>query len=228
MRITAMDIDNKEFKRVIRGYCPDEVDEFLDKIAEDYEAVFKDNSVLKEKIEAYEEKIKHYRAIEGTIQNTLLLAQKAADQVKNSAQKEGEMIIKNANDSAQRILDKAHNDVLRINDEYEKMKVEFSKFRAKYRNFMNSQFEMFESLEKDFDDRSNVGKGIKELVSLEKNLDISSEQNNDIDEIGKEKEAALEVEPKNILSNEFRIEDFANGAFSTQDINEIKTFFTNK
>lgn len=41
MKLTPMDINNKEFKRVLRGYCPEEVDEFLDQIVEEYEILFK-------------------------------------------------------------------------------------------------------------------------------------------------------------------------------------------
>ena len=50
MRITSMDINNKEFKKGLRGYNADEVDEFLDKVAEEYEIMYKENSTLREKI----------------------------------------------------------------------------------------------------------------------------------------------------------------------------------
>ncbi len=158
MRLTPMDIKNKEFKRAMRGYNPDEVDEFLDEICEEYETVFKENSLLKEKISALNEKLDHYAKIETTIQNTLLLAQNASEQAKLSAQKEAELLLKNANDSAQKIMDKAQDDVVAINDEYDKVKQEFVKFRAKYRSFMNAQLETFEDLEKDLIKNYNLGK----------------------------------------------------------------------
>ena len=82
-----MDINSKEFRKVLRGYDQDEVDEFLDQISENYEEVYKENSSLKEKISILNEKIEHYAKIEETIQNTLVLAQNAADQAKHSAQK---------------------------------------------------------------------------------------------------------------------------------------------
>lgn len=162
MRITCMDIDNKEFKKIFRGYDIDEVDEFLSEISDNYEEVYKENSVLKEKLSMYEDKVNHYQKIEETIQNTLVLAQKAAEQAKQSSQKEADIIIKNANDSAQRILDKANNDVLKINDEYERIRQEFEKFRSLYRSFMNGQMEMFERLEKDFQYGYNIGRNIKD------------------------------------------------------------------
>ena len=54
------------------------------------------------------------------------------------------------------------SDVIQINDEYEKVKQEFIKFRAKYRNFMNTQLETFDDLEKDFVKNYNVSDPIEE------------------------------------------------------------------
>jgi len=51
-----MDINNKEFKRTMRGYSADEVDEFLEKIAEDYETIYKENTILKERINVFQDK----------------------------------------------------------------------------------------------------------------------------------------------------------------------------
>ena len=93
MRLTPMDITNKEFKKSLRGFDCEEVDEFLDKVVEDYEFIYKENSSLTEKIKANNDRIKHYEQIEETIQNTLLLAQNAAEQAKLVAQKEAEMIL---------------------------------------------------------------------------------------------------------------------------------------
>ncbi|WP_055667658.1 DivIVA domain-containing protein [Desnuesiella massiliensis] len=193
MKLTPMDINNKEFKKVLRGYDSEEVDEFLDKIVEDYEELFKENSVLKEKITAMNEKIEHYSKIESTIQNTLLLAQNAAEQAKFSAQKESEIIIKSANDNAQRILDKAHNDVMGVNEEYDKIKQEFIKFRAKFRNFMNVQLQTFDDLEKDFVKNYSIGtpleedireKAIEPVENLDlKNLDEDDYKTEDLDAI---------------------------------------------
>ncbi|ARC85263.1 DivIVA domain protein [Clostridium argentinense CDC 2741] len=170
MRLTSIDINNKEFKRSMRGYNLDEVDEFLEKVSEDYESIYKENATLKERISVFEDKLDHYSKIEATIQSTLLLAQNAAEQAKITAQNEGELIIRNANESAKKILDKAHDDVLQINDEFDKTKQEFLKFRTKFRNFMVSQLEMFESLEKDFDKNYNISNIIEENVE-EKGLD---------------------------------------------------------
>ncbi|ASW42663.1 DivIVA domain-containing protein [Clostridium isatidis] len=162
MKLTPMDISNKEFKKGFRGYDIEEVDEFINEIIENYESLYKENSRLKENLARVNEKLEHYIKIENTIQNTLLLAQNAAEQARENAQKESDLIIKNANETAKKILDKAHNDVVQINDEYEKVKQEFIKFRAKFRNFMNAQTETFDELEKDLIKNYNVLEPLEE------------------------------------------------------------------
>lgn len=207
MKITSMDISSKEFKKVIRGYNPDEVDEFLDKIAEDYEGLYKENSFHKEKEFSLNEKLEHFSKMEETIHNTLVLAQNAAEQAKLSAQKEAELIIRTANESGKRILDKANNNVLQINDEYDKTKRDFIKFRAKFRNFMNAQLETFNDLENDLIKSYNVGvvvneKPIETITNENKSFDFNL--NNEIDE---------------------KINDIENEE-SSVNFDEIKSFFT--
>ncbi|MGH4140966.1 DivIVA domain-containing protein [Clostridium sp.] len=204
MRMTAMDINNKEFKKGLRGYNADEVDEFLDKISEEYEIMYKENSTLREKASFLQEKLDHHVKIEATIQNTLVLAQNAAEQAKFSAQKESELIIRSANDSSQRMVDKAHDDVLKINDEYDKTKQEFAKFRTKFRGFMNCQIEMFEGLESDYFKNYNVGN---------ETADVSN---------------AKKVEEKSIAESEYSnltLKNIDEKDFNTQDMEEIKSFF---
>ena len=239
MKLTPMDINNKEFKREHRGYNPEEVDEFLDEVIENYEQLYKDNSKLKEKITLANEQIEHYKKIESTIQNTLLLAQNAADQAKTSAEKEADMVVKNANETAQRILDKSHNDVLELNDEYEKMKQEFIKFRAKFRNFMNTQLQTFDDLEKDVlknynatslaeQDENEEQLNKEEAINSEVKIEL--EKNNSYEEINGSKEDEEIVKAKEVNLDDTA--DFAIDSFSKLDkkaqkdeIDEIKSFF---
>jgi DivIVA domain len=218
MQITSIEITNKEFKKVIRGYSQEEVDEFLDKIAETYEALYKENSSLKEKILSFEEKVNHYNKMETTIQNTLLLAQNASDQARENAKKESELILKNANDTAQKVIDKAHSDVIHINDEFEKMKREFSKFRTKFRSFMESQLEMFDDMEKEFVKNYNIGYEVSENVNKDvkikgKEIEIvSAEYPNDSEK--KEEEKSDSQMQEGMVVN-------------ADELEEIKNFFVN-
>lgn len=200
MKLTPMDINNKDFKKGLRGYNVEEVDEFLDEVVENYEELYKENSRLKETIERLKDKVEQYEKLEATIQNTLLLAQNAAEQARETSQKEADLIIGNANETAQKILDKAHNNVIGINDEYERVKEEFIKFRAKFRGFMNTQLQTFHELEKDLTKNYNVSEVIQEL------------------ELGTGSSA-----PKETVEEIAIKEDIAN-----EDMSEIKSFFANK
>ena len=199
MKLTPMDINNKEFKRGLRGYNPEEVDEFLDEVVENYEELYKDNSKLREKVATLTEQIENYSKIESTIQNTLVLAQNAADQAKSSAEKEAELVVKNANETAQRIVDKAHADVIQINDEYDRVKQEFIKFRAKFRNFINTQLETFDDLEKDVTKNYNISTPVEDEAAIDSEVQFNEESFKTIEE--------------DIL---------------TDNIDEIKSFFASK
>ncbi|NMM61410.1 DivIVA domain-containing protein [Clostridium sp. P21] len=215
MNITSMDITEKEFKKVLRGYSIEEVDEFLDKIAEQYEVLYKENLTNKEKLSSIQDKIEHYNKMENTIQNTLILAQNASEQARENAKKESELILKNANEAAQRIIDKAHSDVIQITDEFERMKQEFSKFRTKFRSFMESQLEMFDDMEKEFVKNYNIGYESSENVSeavksneiREKGIEIIPEENSN---------SSLLTRDENLRSELYNNEN---------ELEEIKNFF---
>ena len=59
--IAPIEIENKEFKKGLRGYKEDEVDEFLDLVKEDYEQLYRENAELKEKVRLYQDQINKYR-----------------------------------------------------------------------------------------------------------------------------------------------------------------------
>ncbi|KGN01898.1 DivIVA domain-containing protein [Clostridium botulinum] len=223
MVITSMDINNKEFKKNFRGYDCDEVDEFLDKIAEDYEALYKENSFAKERLEVAEEKLKHYSKIEENIQKTLVLAQSAAEQAKTSAQNEAELIIRQASESAQRIINKAHNDVIRINDDYEAVKQEFLKFRAKFKHFMSAQLDTFSGLEKEFVKNYNVGNAVDLSDISAKEIQINNEipSVDNLESVNKKNLTQVDITKDATSENE----GLNNEGLNNEDLDAIKSFF---
>lgn len=153
MAITPNEITNKEFKKIFRGYDMDEVDEFLEQIVEDYEKIYKENVTLKEKINTLNEKIEHYGNIEATLQNTLVLAQSAADQAKDNSKREVELIIKNAQESANEIIAKAQQNVIETNKEYELLKQQFNMFKSSFKAMLEAQISAVERAGTDFNSK---------------------------------------------------------------------------
>ena len=125
MRLTPLDIRHKEFSRAMRGYKDLEVDEFLDDIADEFERVFNENIDHREKLETLEEKNEQYRNIEDTLKKTLLSAQQQADEMKQNAKKEADLILRDAELKSRTI----------INDSYaERQKIQRSVSALKQKN----------------------------------------------------------------------------------------------
>src|SRR5690606_1096778 len=103
MPLTPLDIHNKEFSRRIRGYDEDEVNEFLDQVIKDYEAIIRENKELQENVATLKEKLDHFANIEETLSKTIIVAQEAADELKSNSKKEAQLILKEAEKNADRI-----------------------------------------------------------------------------------------------------------------------------
>ena len=118
MSLTPMDIHNKEFTRKFRGYHEDEVDQFLDKIVDDYERLYKENIELKDKVNALGDQINQYKTMESTLKETLVTAQKTADEVTALARKKAELILKEAEEQARHVVESANDHVVEIRREF--------------------------------------------------------------------------------------------------------------
>jgi cell division initiation protein len=100
MMLTPLDIHNKEFKRSFRGYNEDEIDEFLEEIAKDYEVLYRENIDLKENVERLKSKVDNFERLENTLHSTLIVAQETAEEVKANANRESESLRSSANREA--------------------------------------------------------------------------------------------------------------------------------
>lgn len=142
--ITPLEIQNKEFKKGMRGYKEDEVDEFLDQIMIDYEKLYKENIELKEKLELVNHKMDQYKDIEETLKNTLIVAQNAAEDVRASAHKKSELILQDTELKARDIIAKAHKEVEDIRFEFESTKKQMQIYKTKFKTLLQSQLDSLE------------------------------------------------------------------------------------
>jgi cell division initiation protein len=108
--ITALDIESKTFSRSIRGYDPDQVDEFLDQIAETLRLMAQQITDLEREALLYEGQLKEYNNLKDTLQETLLMAQKSAEAKTEAAKQEADAIISEARAKSERIVFEAMNE----------------------------------------------------------------------------------------------------------------------
>jgi len=101
-RITVVDIQHKSFKRALQGYDRTEVDQFLDEVIESLEDEAQARAALEAEIADLRERISHFKAMEESLQSTLLLAQRTADEVKAAAHKEADLLRQEARLQAER------------------------------------------------------------------------------------------------------------------------------
>ncbi|OGO78363.1 MAG: septum formation initiator [Clostridiales bacterium GWB2_37_7] len=139
--LTPMEIHNKEFKKVMRGFKEEEVDEFLDKVVTDFERLYRENGELKDKLSVINEKVDSYSLMEKTLQNTLIVAQTTAEEVVVNARKKSEVIIREAEEQAKRIVEEANNSVVGIHREYENLRKEVQVFKTRFRTLLESELE---------------------------------------------------------------------------------------
>ena len=147
---------------MMNGYNVDEVDEFLDQITQDYETNYKELASMNAKVDELNNALNHYKTIETTLQNTLVMAQSTAEEVKNvakqqadqiiaDAQKEAENIIRASKESAAKALDEIEQQTRIKEQQFSDVKKQFDIYKAKMESLLISQSELIKEINKDED-----------------------------------------------------------------------------
>lgn len=145
MPLSPLDIHNKEFTRSFRGYDEDEVNDFLDQIIKDYEQVIKEKKKLEDTLNNSEERLGHFTNIEETLNKSLIVAQTAADEVKQSAEKEAKLIVREAEKNADRVLSDSLSKARKVAIEIEDLKRQSKVFRERLRMLVEAQMDLIKS-----------------------------------------------------------------------------------
>ena len=100
-------------KSMVGGYNMASVDEFLDKLTEDYAALYKENTALKAKLKVLADKTEEYREIEEAMRSTLLTAQRMATSIVNEAEQKRDALIADGTGTAKARLAELQEEVAR-------------------------------------------------------------------------------------------------------------------
>lgn len=148
--ITPLDIDNKKFaKQMVNGYNVEEVDDFLDELTIDYSKNYKEITELRAKVEELNNSLVQYKTIESTLQNTLVMAQSTAEEVKNVAKQKADQIIEEAKANAQKQVDELNNEIIQKQKELDDVKKQFDIYKAKMESLLISQLELIKDINKE-------------------------------------------------------------------------------
>lgn len=140
--IKPIDIQNKDFERKLKGYDCDEVDEFLDIVLKDYDALYRENKYLKEKMTALKETADRYKLMEVTIKQTVEVAQKNADEIVNAARLEAKNLTKKAEIEAKKELSAIEEEHIRKHQELLSLKSQVENYKARMKTLSETILNM--------------------------------------------------------------------------------------
>ena len=148
--LTPLDIENKKFgKQVMNGYNVNEVDDFLDELTLEYGKLYKENTELKNQKEELDSNVGKYKNIESTLQNTLVMAQKTADEITLVAKQQAEQIVKEAEYTAKNSVEELNSQILKKQKKWEDLKKQFDVYKAKMESLLISQLELLKDIKED-------------------------------------------------------------------------------
>lgn len=142
--LTPLDIETTVFRRSMRGYDRLEVQEFVTRVAADYEFLYKENMDLKEQLQAMDEKIAQYIRLEDSMRNALMLAQQTAEEVKASAQKQSELMVREGEIKVEQIRSRMRDEINTELRRLSELRQRGEQARAQLRAVLTSHLELLE------------------------------------------------------------------------------------
>jgi cell division initiation protein len=143
-RLTARDVEGQEFNRRVRGYDCDEVRMFLRSVSEEIERLNLANGELKEQVGGLEQRLSDFQTRERTLQETLITAQRMADELKEKTVTESELLVKEARIKAERLLQQAQDQLARIEAEISRTRLERDMFENRLRSLIEEHQSMID------------------------------------------------------------------------------------
>ena len=143
--LTPLELEKKEFKKGI-GYSKRSVNEFYEKLRADYEAIYKENIELKDKMSLLNDAVSQYKAMEEVLKTAMINAQTSAEEIKKVAQEKAETIVQEAEFLAQKNREFSNQEVIEAKAEVERVRKEMQVYKAKVESILKSQMEMLSEI----------------------------------------------------------------------------------
>ncbi len=171
MKFSPLNIKKQEFSRTVRGYDKDEVQAFLDKLADEFEALQKENDSLKKELEEAKTKVSEFRKIEKNLQDTLLKAQESSSKSIESTKKQANLMLKEAEIKASQILEKARENANEIRNAVVNLREERDLIVSNLKAIINSQSRLLEMKVEDAGEEIAEVKVPEQAAKIDLNID---------------------------------------------------------
>ena len=179
--LKPMDIHNKEFKKSMRGYDAEEVDEFLDEIIVDFEKMQREIEILKKQVDNYNENISTYREKEISLNNALVSVQRFADQMKKDAEDKASEIIADAQAEAEKIIGDTEARYETVLSNYSALAGRYNDAKETLKEYFQNQLEQLEQ-DENWVSSDEVIDYIKQEEAISESQAETEEQSSENDE----------------------------------------------
>lgn len=145
--VTPLDIRRQEFRRAMRGYEADAVEEFRARVADELERVIRERSVLEERLAALTDQLRSYRERERAMNEALVAAQQLREEMRGAAEREAQVILREAEVHAQRFLDEARSGERAAQDRMAEVERQFHVYVSGFRQLLERQLAELRALD---------------------------------------------------------------------------------
>jgi len=145
MAIRPIDVRRKEFKSGFRGYDANQVDDFLDSVADEFERTYAENRRITEELTVLKGRLEQFEELEGAIREALVHAQQVARDLRRNANKEAELTVREAKEQAHRILADSSARVERVQESYEVLRKAKQDFNNDFRHLLKTYADVMEN-----------------------------------------------------------------------------------
>src|SRR5919112_1323961 len=158
MPIRPIDVRRKEFKSGFRGYDANQVDDFLDAVADEFERNYTENQRMREEVSSLRDRLQQFEDLEGSIRDALVHAEQAsndlkraaaqeAEGIKRSAQREADFTIREAQSRSHQMLADYSARIERVQDSYDALQEAKRSFANEFRHLLKTYTDIMENME---------------------------------------------------------------------------------
>src|SRR5881628_1836839 len=145
--LTPLDVRKKEFRRSLRGYEREGVDDFRVRVADELERILRERSVLEERVAALGEQLRGFRERERAMNEALVAAQLLREETRTAAQREAQVIVREAEAEARRVLDEARVAKAEVERQAADVQRQFQQYVGGFRALLERQLAELRALD---------------------------------------------------------------------------------
>lgn len=146
MKLTPLDIQQQQFRSGLWGYDGKEVEAFLDLVAVQVERLVRENNGLKDEVRRKEVELEEHRGREATLKETMMTATRVADEMRDNARKESEILIAQAETQADQIVQHAHTRLVRVLEDLDELRRQKAQLEASLRSILEGHRKLLDAM----------------------------------------------------------------------------------